>query len=97
MTETSVRIPSVLRNDRVIISLTAGICIILLAVVLKNILLVPAGRLASDMILYIIIYTGFIVSFPFVDGSETSPAPQTALWTGIVILVTLGIIAVNAI
>ena len=96
MTETSVRIPSVLRNDRVIVSLTAGICIILLAVVLKNILLVPAGRLASDMILYIIIYSGFAVTFPLVGETGTGSSTQTMLWAGVIVLITLAIIAVYA-
>ena len=97
MTETSVRIPSVLRNDRVIVSLTAGICIILLAVVLKNILLVPAGRLASDMILYIIIYSGFAVTFPLMGDTGTGSPTRTMIWTGVIILITLLIIAVYAI
>jgi hypothetical protein len=94
MTETSVRIPSVLRNDRVIISLTAGICIILLAVVLKNILLVPANRLSSDMILYLIIYTGFVVTFPLVGDTGTGSSTRTMTWVGVIILVTLAIIAI---
>ena len=97
MTETSVRIPSVLRNDRMIISLTAGICIILLAIVLKNILLVPAGRLSSDMILYIIMYSGFAVTFPLIGDTGKGSPTRTIIWTGVIILITLAIIAVYAI
>jgi uncharacterized RDD family membrane protein YckC len=97
MTETSVRIPSVLRNDRVIISLTAGTCILLLAVVLKNILLVPAGQLLSNMILYIIIYTSFLVTYPLVGETGTGSSTKTMIWAGVILLITLAIIAVYAI
>jgi len=97
MTGFGTRIIPALKNGRITIPLTAGLCLILLAVVLKNVLYVPADRLSSDMLLYIIIYTGFIVSFPLTDTTDNGPATRTALWTGILILITLGIIAVYAI
>jgi ABC-type microcin C transport system permease subunit YejB len=49
------------------------------------------------MLLYIIIYMGFIVSFPLGDDTATDSSRRTILWTGIIILVTFGIIAVYAI
>ncbi|MDD1685309.1 MAG: hypothetical protein LUQ19_05400 [Methanoregula sp.] len=97
MTGFGTRIIPALRNGRITIPLTAGLCLILLAVVLKNVLYVPADRLSSEMLLYIIIYTGFLVTFPLTDTTDNGPASRTILWTGIIILITLGIIAVYAI
>jgi hypothetical protein len=97
MTGFGTRIMPALRNSRIAVPLTAGICLVLLAVVLKNVLWVPAAQLSSDMLLYIIIYTGFIISFPLAGDTGTVTAKRTALWSGIIILVTLGIIAVYAI
>jgi hypothetical protein len=86
----------VIRNGRLIVPLTAGICLVLLVAVLKNVLLVPAAQLSSDMILYIILYMGFIVSYPLADRETTGSPVRTMLWTGTIILATLGIIAVYA-
>lgn len=97
MTEFGTSIMPALRNGRITIPLIAGICLVLLTVVLKNVLLVPAAQLSSDLILYIIIYMGFLIIFPLGDSTDTGPATRTLLWTGIIILVTLGIIAVYAI
>ena len=97
MTGFGTRIIPALRNGRITIPLTAGLCLILLAVVLKNVLYVPADRLSSEMLLYIIIYTGFLVTFPLTDTTDNGPVSRTILWTGIIILITLGIIAVYAI
>jgi len=97
MTGFCTRITSSLRNGRVIVPLTAGLCFVVLAMVLKNILFVPAAQLSSDMLLYIIIYMGFIVSFPIADEASAGSSVRTMLWTGTCILMTLGIIAVYAI
>ncbi len=77
--------------------LTAGICLIALAVVLKNVLFVPADILMRDMIVYIIIYLGFITfAFRTDDIPEKpenlSPLPGDLL----VVIITLAIIAVYA-
>lgn len=96
MTAFGTRIMPALRDGRITVPLTAGICLVLLTVVLKNVLLVPAARLSSDMVLYIIIYMGFLITFPLSDRTATGPAARTLLWCGIIIMVTLGIIAVNA-
>jgi hypothetical protein len=82
-------------NDK-IVPLTAAACLIALTVVLKNILLVPAETLSKDIIIYIIIYMGFIITYPL--AKEESGKPKyTLLWVLIIILVTLAIIAVYAI
>ncbi len=97
MTEFYTRILPALRNGRISVPLTAGICLVMLAVVLKNVLLVPAAQLSSDMILYIIIYMGFMITSTVGYTTETVSVSRTLLWTGIIILITLGIIAVYAI
>lgn len=97
MTALCNRITPVFRNGRVLVPLTAGLCLVLLAMVLKNVLFVPAAQLSSDMILYIIIYMGFIVSFPLTDSDTTGTPVRTMFWTGMILLATLGIIAVYAI
>jgi hypothetical protein len=97
MTGFCTRIPSVLAKGRLIVPLTTGICLVLLTVILKNVLHVPAEQLSSAMVLYIIIYMGFIVSYPFADRETTGSPGRTLLWTGACILMTIGIIAVYAI
>jgi hypothetical protein len=97
MTDFCTRITSSLRNGRVIVPLTVGLCFVALAMVLKNVLFVPAAQLSSDILLYIIIYMGFIVSFPIADEASAGSSMRTMHWTGTCILMTLGIIAVYAI
>jgi hypothetical protein len=97
LTTFSARILPAIKNGRITVPLTAGLCLIGLAIVLKNVFLVPAERLSSDMLLYIIIYIGFIVSFPLGDDTATGSPGRTMLWTVIIILATIGIIAVYAI
>jgi len=97
MTGFCARIPPACRNGRVLVPLTAGICLVLLAMVLKNILLVPAAELSSDIVLYIIVYMGFIVSYQAAGDTETGETTRTLLWIGTCILMTIGIIVVYAI
>ncbi len=52
-----------LTND-VKISLVTAACLIALVAVLKNVIMVPAERLSSDVIIYIIIYMGFSMMKP---------------------------------
>lgn len=82
-------------DGRVIVPLTAGICLVLLVVVLRNVLQVPAERLTGDMILYIILYMGFIVTYPL-HGPGAASLQRAATWSGIIILLTLGILGVSA-
>ncbi|GAI25819.1 unnamed protein product [marine sediment metagenome] len=49
-------------NDQTIVSIVTGICLIGLVVVLKTILMISAEVLSRDIIIYIIIYVGFITS-----------------------------------
>ena len=97
MSDISTRISSALRNGRVIIPLTAGLCLIVLTVILKNILQVPAEKLSFDIILYIIIYTGFVIMYPFMDETEPVSPPRTMLWIFVIVIITCAIIGVYAI
>lgn len=85
------------RHGRIIVPLTGGICLLLLVMVLKNILLVPAAELSSQVILYIICYMGFIVSYSVSETRAPGSPVRTVLWIAVCILMTLGIIAVYAI
>lgn len=97
MSDISTRISSALRNSRVVVSLTAGLCLILLTIVLKNVLHVPAERLSSDIILYIIIYMGLVIAIPFMDETEPLSPSRTMLWIVVIVIITLAIIGVYAI
>lgn len=96
MNSLATRIRPALANGRIAVPLTAGICLILLTVILKNIIQLPAAQLSSDILLYILIYFGFIVSFPLADASRND-ASRPILWMGAIVLTTLGIITVYAI
>lgn len=95
MTDVSARIP-VLQNGKVIVSVTAGVCLLLLTIIMKNILHVPAEQLSSDIVIYIIIYMGFVISFPFLDETERIPLSRTMVWVFIIVMVTLAIIGIYA-
>jgi hypothetical protein len=96
MTGFCTRIAPAFRHGRIIVPLTGGICLLLLVMVLKNILLVPAAELSSQMILYIICYMGFIVSYSVAETRAPASPMRTLLWMGTCILMTIGIIAVYA-
>ena len=97
MTLVKTRTHPALRINRVMIPLAAGACLLLLTVILKNVLLVPAQQLTSDMILYIIIYLGFIVTFQYHDAGQPESPSRTLFWISVILLITFGIIAVYAI
>ena len=97
MTGFCTRIAPAFQHGRIIVPLTGGICLLLLIMVLKNILLVPAAELSSQIILYIICYMGFIVSYSVADTKTPGSPVRTLLWMGACILMTIGIIVVYAI
>ncbi|GEM_PF-2873475 len=77
--------------------LTAGICLIVLAVVFKNVLLVPYDILMRDMMVYIIVYLGF-VTFAFGTDDVSYKSGNISPLAGdlLVVTITLAIIAVYA-
>lgn len=91
----SIAVPEPVR-DQILVPLTAGICLVVLAAFLKKILLVPTSQLSSDIILFIIIYAGFGISYRWSRPKEGSQR-VTLLWIGMIIMVTVAIIVLYAI
>ncbi len=86
------------RHGHAAVAITASLCLIALTVVLKNVILVPAAELNRDIVLYIIIYSGFIMSFlPVKDQANPEmPGRWPLVWCAVVVIATLAIIAVYA-
>jgi len=84
-----------IREHQVI--LTASICLVALAIVLKNVLLVPTDILVRDMEIYTIVYLGFLVFSFRPDGNYERPEKTSPLaWDLLVVFITLAVIAVYA-
>jgi len=88
--------------NKAIVGIVAAICMMGLIIVLRNVLSISADILSRDMIVYVIVYFGFITAVNF---TEETPAGQDApkkasdnpwVWSAIAIAVTLVIIAVYA-
>jgi hypothetical protein len=84
------------RNGQAAVAITTGLCLIVLTVVLKNVLLVPPDTLNRDIVLYIILYSGYIVSFTPFRGQACPKSPERwpLSWCAMSVLMTLAIIAV---
>lgn len=83
-------------NDQTVVSIVAGICLVGLVVVLKNLLLISPDVLSRDVIVYIIIYIGFITSCSAIDKTEKSRYGASLFWSVLIVLITIAIIAVYA-
>jgi hypothetical protein len=87
-----------LRDGRIRFALTAGACLFALLIVLKNILHVPDNRLLPDIVVYIGVYTGFSLMYPVAIHERHSPAINNpALWSALIVALTLAIIVFYAI
>jgi hypothetical protein len=82
-------------RDQAIVSIVSGICLVSLVAVLKNVLSIPPDVLSRDIILYIIVYMGFISSLSVKDKKHFK-YDTPLFWSILIVLVTLGIIAVYA-
>jgi hypothetical protein len=90
-------------TDKAKVAVVSAACLIGLTIVLKNVLNVPADVLSRDIIIYIIIYGGFLVALNF---QEEGPFKETAtprktydspwFWSALIIGITLAIIALYA-
>ncbi len=79
------------------VSIVAGISLLGLVVVLKNVLHVPADILSRDIIVYIIIYWAFTFSsLPSKENPKKSKYDNPFYWSVLIILITIAIIAVYA-
>jgi hypothetical protein len=86
------------RNGQASVAITTGLCLIALTVILKNVLLVPADTLNRDIILYIIIYCGFVTVFtPVKDHAcPEMPGRWPLVWCAVSVIMTLAIIGFYA-
>jgi nitric oxide reductase large subunit len=88
--------------NKAMVGIVAAICMMGLIVVLKNVLSLSADVLSRDMIIYVIVYFGFITAVNFTEEVPKAPdAPREAydnpwVWSAIAVIVTLAIIAVYA-
>ena len=79
------------------LSIVAGICLLALTIILKNVLLISGDVLSRDIVLYIIIYWTFSVVYPAKDeGTKQSRWDNPLYWSVLIILMTLAIILVYA-
>jgi len=58
--------------DKAMVGIVAAACLLVLIIVLKNVLLVHSEVLSRDMVIYIIIYFGFITAV-----NLTGKSPET--------------------
>jgi hypothetical protein len=86
-----------LKSGTIAVPLTAVLCLVVLAIVLKTVFLFPAERFLTTMILNTVIYLGLIVTFPLGETRKIAPRTRAVIWTGAIVLITRGIIAVSAI
>ncbi len=90
-------------TDKAKVAVVIAACLLGLTVVLKNVLNIPADLLSQDIVFYIIIYGIFFVTLNFTEESpKEEAAPRRSYdnpwaWSAVVIVVTLAIIAVNAV
>jgi hypothetical protein len=88
--------------NKAMVGIVAAICMMGLIIVLKNVLHVSAEVLSRDMIIYVIVYFGFITAVNFTGEGPMEPgAPKKAsdnpwVWSAIAVGMTLAIIAVYA-
>ena len=83
--------------DQVIISIVTGICLVSLIAVLKSVLLISPDVLSSDVIVYVIIYIGFITTLSARDRTQKEFKYDTPkFWSMLIVLITIAIIAYYA-
>ena len=85
-------------TNQIKVSIVAGVCLLGLVAVLKNIVHVPGEILSRDVLLYIIIYWAFGFAYPAQsEEAKKSRLHNPLYWGLLIILVTLAIIGVYAI
>ena len=81
-----------------LVILTAGACLLALAVALQNILNVPLEQLTTDLIVCTCILGGLVTSYPLVTRRRSDLAiSHPGLWIALIVIVTMTIIVINAI
>ncbi len=76
------------------VSLVAGMCLLALVVMLKNVVQVPAEILSRDVVLYIIVYwsLGFFPSQQVL--ADHSRLDRPLVWDALLVVITAAIIGV---
>jgi hypothetical protein len=88
--------------NKAMVGMVAAICMMGLIVVLKNVLSISADILSRDVIVYVIVYFGFITAVNVTEEVPTGQgAPKKAsdnpwIWSAIAVVMTPAIIAVYA-
>lgn len=88
--------------NKAMVGIVAAICMMGLIVVLKNVLSLSADVLSRDMIIYVIVYFGFITAVNFTEevptgqGSTGKASDNPWVWSAIAVATTFAIIAVYA-
>ena len=85
-------------SDSEKVSIVAGISLLGLVVVLKNVLHISPDILSRDIIIYIIIYWSFTFSsLRSKENTKCSKYDRPFYWSLLIIFITIAIIAVYAI
>lgn len=85
-------------SDQTKVASVSAVCLMALAVVLKNVLHVPAAELSRDMIVFIVVYSGFWLLPSISARREKKSRFDTPLfWSLMVLAVTAGIMVVYAV
>ena len=85
-------------SDETKIASVSALCLISLAIVLKNVLHVPPKVLSHDIIIYIVIYSAFWM-LPSISAKreKKSRLDRPLIWSLVILAVTAGIITVYAV
>ena len=85
------------RDNRTLVTLTAGACLLALIIALKNILNVPTEQLTRDLVLYICILGGLATSYPVVTRRRADlTISHPGLWIAVIVTLTMAIIVLYA-
>jgi hypothetical protein len=85
------------RDNRTLVTLTAGACLLALIIALKNILDVPTEQLTRDLVLYICILGGLATSYPLVTRRRADlTISHPGLWIAVIVTLTMAIIVLYA-
>jgi uncharacterized protein involved in cysteine biosynthesis len=86
------------RDNRTLVTLTAGACLLALVIALINILNVPTEQLTGDLVFYICILGGLATSYPLVTRRRADLIiSHPGLWIAVIVTLTMAIIVMYAI
>lgn len=87
-----------LLSDQTKVASVSALCLMTLAIVLKNVLHVPAAELSRNMIVFIVVYSGFWLLPAIEARREKKSRFETPLfWSLLIVALTVAIIGVHAV